>query len=41
MRGYVEAQEAREAELPEGVEPDYDQFYKIWRGEQPKDLVSG
>ena len=41
MRGYVEAQEAWEAELPEGVEPDYDQFYKIWRGEQPEDLVSG
>ncbi len=35
MRGYVEALEAWESELPEGVEPDYDQFYKIFRGEQP------
>ena len=35
MRGYVEALEAWEQELPQGVEPDYDQFYKIFKGEQP------
>ena len=35
MRGYVEALEAWESELPEDVEPDYDQFYKMFRGEQP------
>ena len=33
MKGYVEALEAWEATLPEDVEPDYDQFYKIWKGE--------
>ena len=35
MRGYVEAYEVYEASLPEGVEPDEDYFYKIFRGEQP------
>ena len=39
MRGYVEALEAWESELPEGVEPDYDQFYKIFRGEQPLEYL--
>ena len=33
MRGYVEAYEAYEATLPEGVEPDPDYFHKIWMGE--------
>jgi hypothetical protein len=33
MRGYVEAYEVYEASLPEGVEPDEDYFYKVFRGE--------
>ena len=41
MRGYVEAYEVYEANLPEGVEPDEDYFFKIFRGEQPlESLVS-
>ena len=33
MNGYVEALEAWVSTLPEDVEPDYDLFYKIYRGE--------
>ena len=35
MRGYVEALEAYEQDLPDGVEVDYDKFDKWFRGQQP------
>ncbi len=42
MRGYVEALEAYEQDLPAGVEVDYDKFDKWFRGDskQQKSLVS-
>jgi|LakMenE01Jun11ns_1017448.scaffolds.fasta_scaffold5038472_1 hypothetical protein len=33
MRGYVEALEAYEQDLPAGVEVDYDKFDKWFRGD--------
>ena len=41
MRGYVEALEAYEQDLPAGVEVDYDKFDKWFRGDSKQQKSLG